>query len=101
MIGVYEESMKSILGEISLEFSNIDVNGTIESKGSSQRGNELGDESIKVGVTGSFHIELSSGDIVDGFVIQHDSNISMFQKGVSRKNGVLGFNDFVDDLRGG
>jgi hypothetical protein len=84
--------------EVSLEFSDIDVKGTIESKGGSQRGDDLGNESVQVGVSGSFNIELSSADIVDSFVIKHDSDISVFKEGVSGQDGVVRLNDSSGDL---
>jgi len=84
--------------QVSLEFSDIDVKGTIESKGGSQRGDDLSDKSVKVGVSGSFDVELSSADIVDSFVIKHNSDISMFEEGVSGQDGVVRFNDGSGDL---
>jgi len=69
--------------QVGLEFSNINVEGTIESEGGSQRGDNLSNESVQVGVGWSFNIEVSSADIVDSFVIEHNSNISVFQEGVS------------------
>jgi hypothetical protein len=91
--------MDSGIGDqVSLEFSDIDVEGTIESEGSSQGGDDLSNKSIKVGVSRSFDIELSSADIVDSFVIKHNSNISMFKEGVSGQDGVVGFNDGSGDL---
>jgi len=86
--------------EVSLELSDIDVEGTIESKGSSKGGDDLRDESVEVGVGGSLNIKGSSTDIVDGFVIKHDSDISMLKEGVSREDGVVGFNNSGRDLRG-
>ena len=71
-----------IWDQVGLEFSNINVQGTIESEGGSQRGDNLSDESVQVGVGWSFNIEVSSADIVDGFVIEHNSNISVFQERV-------------------
>jgi len=84
--------------EVSLEFSDIDVEGTIESEGSSQRGDDLSNKSVKVGISGSFDIELSSADIIDSFVIKHNSDISMFKERVSRQDGVVWFNDGSGDL---
>ena len=40
------------------------------------------DESVEVGVGGSFDIEVSSADIIDGFVVKHDCDISVLEKGV-------------------
>jgi len=86
--------------QVGLELSDIDVEGTIECEGSSQRGDNLSDKSVKVGVSGSFDLELSSADIVDSFVIKHNSNISVFKEGVSGQDGVVWFNDGSGDLGG-
>jgi len=64
--------------KIGLEFSDINVKSTIESEGGSKGGDNLRDESVKVGIGWSFNIESSSTDIIDSFVIKHNSNISMF-----------------------
>merc|ERR1712227_296350 len=63
--------------EVGLELGNINVKGTIESEGGSQRGDNLGDESVKVGVGGSLDIEVSSADVIDGFIVDHDSDIGV------------------------
>jgi hypothetical protein len=84
--------------QVSLEFSDIDVKGTIESQRSSQRGDDLSNKSVQVGISGSFDIELSSADIVDSFVIKHNSDISVFQERVSGQDGVVWFNDGSGDL---
>ena len=68
--------------QVSLELSDIDVKGTIESEGGSQGGDNLGNESVQVGVGWSLNVEVSSADIINGFVIDHDSNIGMLEEGV-------------------
>jgi len=84
--------------QVGLEFSDIYVQGSIESEGGSQRWNDLGDKSVQVGVGWSFNVEISSADIIDGFVIQHNGNISVFQEGVSWEHWVVWFNDGGWDL---
>jgi len=79
--------------EVGLEFSDIDVKGTIESEGSGQGRDNLSDESVKIGVGGSFDIEVSSADIVDSFVVEHDSDVGVLEEGVGGEDGVVGFND--------
>ena len=64
--------------QVSLEFGDIHVKGTIKSQRGSQGRDDLGNESVQVGVSGSFNIQLSSADIIDGFVIEDNSDISMF-----------------------
>ena len=51
--------------QVGLEFGNIDVKGTIESEGGSQGGDNLGNESVQVGVGWSLDIEVSSADIIN------------------------------------
>jgi hypothetical protein len=68
--------------QVSLELGNIDVEGTIESEGSGQRGDNLSNESVQVGVCWSLDIEVSSADIIDGLVIKDNSNISVLKEGM-------------------
>ncbi len=76
-----KHEMDSGIGhEVGLEFSDINVKGTIESKGGSKGGDNLSDESVQVSVGWSFDIKSSSADIIDSFIIKHDSNIGMFKK---------------------
>jgi len=85
--------------QVGLEFSNIDVKGTVESQRGGKGRDGLGDQSVQVGVGWSLDIELSSADIVDGFVVEHDSNIGVLQEGVSGQNGVVWLNDSGGNLR--
>ena len=87
-----------VRNQIGLEFSDINVQGSVESKGSGEGGDNLGDKSVEVGVSGSFDVQLSSADIVDSFVIKHNSDISVFKKGVGGKNGVVWFNNSGGNL---
>jgi hypothetical protein len=69
-----------IWDQVSLEFGDINVKGTIESEGGGQRGDNLGNESVQVGVGWSLNIKVSSADIIDGFVIEDNGNIGMLKK---------------------
>ena len=84
--------------QVGLELSHIDVQSTIESEGGSEGGDDLGDESVQVGVGGSLDIEVTTADIVDGLVVEHDSDISVLKEGVSGEHGVVGLNDGGGDL---
>merc|ERR1719181_1310733 len=71
-----EHEMDSGVGhQVGLEFGDIDVEGTIESEGGGQRGDNLSDQSVEVGVGGSLDVEVSAADVVDGLVVEHDGNI--------------------------
>lgn len=40
-------------------------------------------------------------DIVNGFIVEHKGNISVFQQTVSGEDGVIGFDDSSGNLRRG
>merc|ERR1711937_809375 len=61
--------------QVGLELSDIDVEGTVESEGGSEGRDNLGNESVQVGVGGSLDIEVAAADIVDGLVVEHDSDV--------------------------
>ena len=86
--------------QVSLEFGDINVKGTIESEGSGKGGDNLGNKSVKVGVGWSLDIEVSSADIINGFVIDHDGNIGVLEEGMGGKDGVVWLNNGGGDLWG-
>jgi len=86
--------------QVGLELSDIDVKGTIESEGSGQRGDNLGNESVQVGVGWSLDVEVSSADIIHGFVVDHDGDIGVLKEGVGGEHGVVWLNNGGRDLRG-
>ena len=86
--------------KVGLELGDINVKSTVESEGSSEGGDNLGNESVEVGVGWSLDIEVSSADVVNGLVIDHNSNIGMLEEGVSGQDGVVWLNNGGGDLWG-
>ena len=86
--------------QVGLELSDIDVEGTIESEGGGEGGDDLRDQSVEVGVGGSLNVEVATADIVDGLVVEHDGDIGVLKEGVSGEHGVVWLNDGGGDLRG-
>ena len=86
--------------EVGLELGHIDVKGTIESEGSSKGGDNLSDDSVEVGVGWALNVEVSSADIIDGFVVKHDGDISVLKKRVGGEDRVVWLNDGGGDLWG-
>ena len=86
--------------QVSLELSNINVQSTIESEGGSEGGDDLGNESVQVGVGWSLDIKVSSADIINGLVIKDNGNIGVLQKRVSGEHGVVWLDNGGGDLWG-
>jgi hypothetical protein len=99
-IGGKHEMDSWVWHQVSLEFSDIDVKSSIESEGGGQGGDNLGNESVQVGVGWSLDIEISSADVVDGFVIDHDSDIGVLEEGMGGEHGVVWLNNSGGDLWG-
>ena len=89
-----------IWDQVSLEFSNINVKGTVESEGGSEGGDNLSDESVQVSVGWSLNVEVSSGDIIDGLVIKDNGDIGVLEKRVGGEDGVVWLNNGGGDLWG-
>jgi hypothetical protein len=86
--------------QVSLELGNIDVEGSVKSEGSGQTGNDLGYQSVKVGVCWALNIERSAADVVDRFVVKHDGNVGVLEKGVGGKNAIVWLNNGGGNLGG-
>ena len=99
-IGGKHEMDTWVWHQVGLELSDIDVEGTIESEGGSQGGDNLGNESVKVGVGWSLNVEVSSADIVDGLVVEHDGDVSVLKERVGGEHGVVWLNNSSGDLWG-
>ena len=86
--------------QISLEFSKINIESTIKPKGGGDGGNNLANESVKIGVGWSFNIQVPSADIIDSFIINHESTIGMFKGCMGSQDSVIGLNHSGCYLRG-
>ena len=84
--------------QVGLEFSDINVEGTVESEGGGEGRDDLGDQSVQVGVGGALDIEVSTADIVTGLVVEHDGDVGVLKEGVSGQHGVVWLDDSGGDL---
>ncbi len=86
--------------QVGLELGKIDVQGTIETKGSSERRHNLGDKTVKVGVGRALNVERTTAHVVKGLVINAEGAISVLKKRVRRKHVVVRLNNGSGHLRG-
>jgi len=99
-IGRKHEMDSWVWHQVGLELSNIDVKGTVESERGGQGRDDLGDESVQVGVGWSLDIEVSSADIINSLIVEHDGDISVLEERVSGKNRVVWLNNSGGNLWG-
>jgi hypothetical protein len=99
-VGRKHEMDSWVWHQVSLEFGDIDVKGTIESKGGSEGGDNLSDESVQVSIGWSLNVEVSSRDIIDGLVIEDNGDIGVLKEGVGGEDGVVWLNNGGGNLWG-
>ena len=97
-----EREMNTRVGDqIGLELGKIDVERSIETERSRDRGDDLGNQSVKIGVGGALDVEVTAADIIYGLVINHEGTVRVLQGGVRGQDTVVRLNDSGGDLRGG
>ena len=66
--------------QVGLELSDVDVQGTIETQRGSQRGRDLLNDAVQVGVGRALDVEATAAHVVDGLVVQAEGHISVLQQ---------------------
>jgi len=79
--------------QVSLERSHVNTDGTIESKGGRDGTDGLGNQSVQVGVSWALNVQVTSADIVQSFVVNHESDIGVFKHTVRAQYGVVWFDN--------
>jgi len=86
--------------QVGLELSDIDVEGTIESEGGGQGGDDLSDQPVEVGVGGALNVEVTTADVIHSLVVEHDGDVGVLEERVSGQDGVVWLNNGGGDLGG-
>ena len=75
--------------QVGLELSEIHIEGSIKAKGGSDRGHNLSNETIEVGVSGSVNVKIPAADVIDGLIVNHESTVRVLKSGVGGQDGVI------------
>ena len=84
--------------QVSLEFSQVNIEGSVKAEGSSDGRYNLADQSVEIGVAWAFNVQVTTADIIYCFIINHESTVRVLQSGVGGQDGVVGLNDSSGDL---
>ena len=85
--------------QVGLELRQIHVQSTVETEGGSNRRDDLTDQTVKVCVGWSLNVQVTTADIVDGFIVDHEGAVGMFQSRVRGEDGIVWLNNSSRDLR--
>ena len=99
MVGLLSRDDGSISGQrevdarvghqVGLELSQVHVQGAIKTQGSSDGAHDLPNQAIQVGVGRALDVQVTTTNVVNGFIVHHESTVRMLQSGVSGEDGVV------------
>merc|ERR1719149_116797 len=87
--------------QVCLELCDVDIESSIETQRGSQRGDDLRQESVQVGVSGTFNVQVATADVIERLVVVHDGDICMLQQRVHAQNCVVWLDDCCGHLWAG
>jgi hypothetical protein len=79
--------------QVGLELREIHIECPIKSEGGSDRGNNLADETVEIRVGGTIDVKIPAADVVDRFIIHHESTVGVLEGSVSGQNRVVRLNN--------
>merc|ERR1719192_3236749 len=65
--------------QVGLELGQIHVESSIESQRGGDRGDNLADQTIEVGVGGSVNVQITTANVVDSLIVDHEGTVRVFQ----------------------
>merc|ERR1719414_424641 len=84
--------------QVGLELSEIHVEGSVEPQGSRDRGDDLADQPVQVGVARTLNVEIPAADVVDRLVVDHEGAVAVLEGGMRAQGGVVGLDHGGGDL---
>ena len=72
--------------KVRLEFVQIDVEGAVETEGGSDGRDDLSNQPVQVGEARRRDVEPLLADVVDGFVVDHEGAVGVFEGGVGSQD---------------
>ena len=78
--------------KVCLEFGQVDIESTVETKAGGDGADHLGDEAVQVVETWTRNVELAVADVVDSFIVHEKSAIGMLNGAVSGQDCIVWLN---------
>jgi len=97
-IGHQREVDARVGHQVSLELSEVHIEGTIKPQRSSDGRDYLTNETVEVAVRGSVDVKVLAADVVDGLVVNHEGAVGVLQGGMRGQDRVVWLDDGGGDL---
>ena len=97
-IGHQREVDPWVGNQVGLELSKVNIEGSIKPQGSSDGGNNLANQTVKVSIGRSLDVKVPSADVIDGFVVNHERTVGVLQGGMGGQDSIVRFNNSSSNL---
>ncbi len=97
-IGDQREVDPGVGHQVGLKLIQIHIQGSIEPQRCCDGGDNLADKLVQVGVGGAVNTKVSSADIIDGLIVDHEGAVGELQCGVCTESWVVGLNNCCGNL---
>merc|ERR1719195_535537 len=91
-VGREHEVDSRIWNQICLKLCDVDIESTIEAQRCCQRGDDLGQQAVQIGVRWTLNVQIPATYVVECFIVVHDRDIGVFKQGMYTQHSVVGLN---------
>ena len=92
-IGGQREVDTGVGHQVGLEFSQVDVQGTIEPQRGGDGADDLCNQTVEVGVGWTLDVQVTTADVIDSLVVNHECAVRVLKGGMGCQDGVVGLNN--------
>ena len=100
-IGGQREMDTGVGHQVGLELGQVDIQGTIEPQRGGDGADDLSDQTVKVGVGWALDVQVTTADVIDSLVVNHEGTVGVLKGGMGGQDGVVGLNNSGGDLGSG
>ena len=87
--------------QVGLELVQVYVQGTVESEGSGDGRDDLGNQTVEIGEAWGADSQVLLADVIDSLVVDHKRTVGVLEGGMGSQDSVVWLNDGVAELGGG
>ena len=88
-VGGQREVDTRIGHQVGLELRQVDVECAIKSQRRRDGTHNLTNQAVEIGVGGALDVQITTTDVVDGFIVNHEGAIGVLERGVGGEDGVV------------
>ena len=100
-VGHHREMDPWVGDKVGLELSQVHIEGSVESQGRSDGGDNLTNETVQIGVSGMVNVKVAATDVIDGIIIHDEGTVGLLQGGVGGLDRGVGIHYSSGHLRSG